>query len=105
VQDDVLEVLETAGELLDPSRCALELVGCPNVEHEVTVQDRDHFRRRHVFGEELGVLGLGAAVAGYKDVETLVTGNQTKAGRFWLVIRAVKTSGHEKRIWVKDDSE
>jgi len=62
---------DAAGESLEPSRSALELVGGADVEHEVAVEDGDDFGWGDVFGEHFRVSGLGAAVAADKYVEPL----------------------------------
>lgn len=79
VEDHLPEVLDAAGEALEPSCRALELVCRADVEHEVAVEDGDHVCGRHVLGEELRVLGLGTAVAGDEDVEPLLCSDETEA--------------------------
>lgn len=83
LEDDLLQVPEPAGcgELLDPPRRPLQPVRRPYVEHQVPVQDRDHLRRRHVLGQQLRVPRLGAAVAGYEDVESLLGCYETEASK------------------------
>lgn len=78
LEDHLLQVLEAAGEVLDPAGGALQLVGRADVEHQVAVQDRDNLSWGHVFGQELGVSWLCAAVAADEDVEALFRGDQTE---------------------------
>lgn len=79
LEDHLLEVLDAAGQLLEPAGRALQLVGRADVEHEVAVEDGDHLGRRHVLGQELRVSRLGAAVSGNEDVEALLCGNEAEA--------------------------
>src|SRR5436853_6885037 len=37
LKDDSLQILDAAGEVLHPSRCSLQFVGCANVEGEIAV--------------------------------------------------------------------
>ena len=85
LEHHLLQVLEPAGQLLEPARRALQLVGRADVEHEVAVQDGDHLGRRHILSQELRVLGLGAAVARDKDVEALVCCDESEAGEEFSV--------------------
>lgn len=81
LEDDLLQVFDTTRQSLEPSRRALQLVGCADVEHEEAVDDGDNVNRSHVAGQKLSVPGLGTTVTADVDVEALVGGDEAEAMR------------------------
>ncbi|KAI3479918.1 hypothetical protein L1887_57905 [Cichorium endivia] len=78
IDNHLLESFESSGELFDPARCALELVGRADVEEDKAIQNLDRLAPRDVLGDELGVARLSAAVAAHVDVPALGGGDQAE---------------------------
>jgi hypothetical protein len=77
-EDYFAEVVDAAGEFLEPAGCPLQLICCADVEHEIAVQNLDYIIGWDVFCEKLGMLGACTTVATYEDVESFLGGYQTE---------------------------
>lgn len=69
VKDYFSQVVDSTGQVLNPSGCTLEFVCGSDVEDEVAIDYGEDLLWWNVFCEEFGVSGLCASIASDEDVE------------------------------------
>lgn len=104
IHDYLFEVVDSAGEILDPSCCSLEFVGGADIEDQVAVDYGHHHLRWYICSEEFGVSGFCTSVASNEDVEPGFRGNESEAAAVSPVIVPVGSFCTHSLFWASAHS-
>lgn len=81
VDDHLSQIVDTAGEVLDPPGSPLKFVCRSNIEYEISINDRNDFLRRHIFRKQFRMPGFGTSIATNENVISLLGCNQSETDR------------------------